>query len=64
MKYNGSSWDDVNDSEAPSLTYNYYKVDAEEVAVNMDEPWKTGKVIYFDTQDTDPTLNLIVEVVY
>ena len=66
MKYNGSSWTDVTATEGTNskFQYNYYRVDMEDVAVNMDEPWKTGKVIYFDTQDTNPTLNLIVELVY
>ena len=63
MKYNGTSWTDVTTSEAPKLQYNYYRLDEDDVLVNMEEPWKTGKVIYFDTEDTDPTLNLIAEVV-
>ena len=68
MKYNKSAWVEVtSSSELPIYTYRYYKSDVAGNLVSLSDlssssAWREGKVIYFDNEDTNPTLNLIVEI--
>lgn len=62
MKYNGSTWEAASGSDLPKLNYKYFKLDSTGNAIDITTPWKTGKAIYFDNTDSDPTLDLMVEV--
>ena len=62
MKYNGSTWAAATGGDLPTLNYKFFKLDSTGNAVDITTPWKTGKAVYFDNQDTDPTLDLMVEV--
>lgn len=62
MRYNGSQWVAAGDEYKESLIYKYFKLDSDGNAVDITTAWKTGKAIYFDASDTNPTLDLMVEV--
>lgn len=62
MKYTGTQWVAATDTDLPTLNYKFFKLDSTGNAVDITTPWKTGKAIYFDSIDTNPTLDLMVEV--
>lgn len=64
MKRAASTWEDVTATSNVGYTYNYYIIDIDDVLVDLGTPWAVGKAIYFDTDDTNPTLNLIAEVIH
>ena len=63
QKYSGTAWADATGGDLHTLTYQYYKLDEDGNAITMNgDPWATGKTIYFDNNDLNPTLELRVRV--
>lgn len=61
-KYSGSSWVNATNSDLPSFTYNYYRLDKNSQPMDGGNVWRTGKAIYISGEDIDEKVTVIVEV--
>lgn len=60
QKYNGSTWNVA--PEKQKYTYNWYRLDKSGNSVDTEKAFKTGKVIYINSQDVDSKVTFTCEI--
>ena len=60
MKYDGSKW--VAATPQSDLTYKYYRLDGTGNVIDTGTPFRTGKAIFINMADLNPSLDLMIEV--
>ena len=60
MKYDGSKWEAATPQS--DLTYKYYRLDGTGNVIDTGTPFRTGKAIFINMADLNPSLDLMIEV--
>lgn len=62
MKYDGSKWATASAADQPTLTYEWYRKNAQGEALDTTAPYKTGKAIFIDSSVINGEISFDIKI--